>query len=60
MIQLKDIERIKLSGDERSHILGGALQVGGISMFMGDLAFTISGILNIRKAACTLVLLILL
>jgi hypothetical protein len=43
-IQLKDIERIKLKRKRAlPTILGGALQVGGLSMFMGDLAFTISG-----------------
>jgi hypothetical protein len=43
-IQLKDIERIKLKRKRvLPTILGGALQVGGISMFLGDLGYTLAG-----------------
>lgn len=43
-IQLKDIERIKLKRKRTlPTILGGALQVGGISMFLGDLGYTLAG-----------------
>ena len=43
-VALKDITRIKLDRKRvLPMILGSALQVGGISMFMGDLWFTIVG-----------------
>lgn len=43
-IALKDIARIKLERKRVwANIIGGALQVGGISMFMGDLWFTAVG-----------------
>jgi hypothetical protein len=43
-VALKDIERIRLDRKRvLPMILGSALQVGGISMFMGDLWFTVVG-----------------
>ena len=43
-VAIKDITRIKLDRKRvLPMILGSALQVGGISMFMGDLWFTVVG-----------------
>ena len=43
-VAIKDIARIKLDRKRvLPMILGSALQVGGISMFMGDLWFTVVG-----------------
>jgi len=43
-VAVGDIERIKLKKKRvLATVLGGALQVGGISMFMGDLWYTIRG-----------------
>ncbi len=43
-VELKEIEWIKLQRQRViANVLGGALQVGGISMFMGDLWFTVVG-----------------
>jgi len=43
-VPLSDIDRIRLSRKRVwPSIIGGALQVGGISMFMGDLWYTVAG-----------------
>lgn len=43
-VAIKDISRIKLKRQRAiANILGGALQVGGISMFMGDVWYTVQG-----------------
>ena len=43
-VALGDIERIKLKRKRAlATLFGGALQVGGISMFMGDLWYTVRG-----------------
>lgn len=43
-VAIKDISRIKLKEQRAiANILGGALQVGGISMFMSDIWFTARG-----------------
>ena len=43
-VALKDISRIKLQRKRTAAtILGGALQVGGIGMFLNDVLFTING-----------------
>jgi hypothetical protein len=43
-VNIKDITRIKLKKQRAiANILGGALQVGGISMFFSDVWFTIQG-----------------
>jgi hypothetical protein len=43
-VAIKDITRIKLKKQRAvANILGGALQVGGISMFFSDVWFTING-----------------
>ena len=43
-VEIKDIEWIKMKRQRViANVLGGALQVGGISMFLGDLWFTAIG-----------------
>ncbi len=43
-VAIEDIARIKLKRQRAiANILGGALQVGGISMFMGDVWYTLAG-----------------
>jgi len=43
-VALEDIERIRLKKKRAlATLLGGALQVGGITMFMGDLWYTVRG-----------------
>ncbi len=43
-VAIGDIERIRLKKKRAlATLLGGALQVGGISMFMGDLWYTVQG-----------------
>ncbi len=43
-VDIKDIDRIKLKRQRTLvNILGGALQAGGISMFFGDVWYTVSG-----------------
>ena len=43
-VPINSIARIKLNRKRAwPNIIGGALQVGGISMFMGDLWFTVAG-----------------
>jgi hypothetical protein len=43
-VSIDDIVKIKLSRQRAiANILGGALQVGGISMFLGDVWYTVAG-----------------
>lgn len=43
-VNIKDITRIKLKKQRAiANILGGALQVGGITMFLNDVWYTIQG-----------------
>ncbi len=43
-VAIGDISRIKLKRQRAlANILGGALQVGGISMFLGDVWYTLAG-----------------